>query len=112
MMMDLTMTLLSATGATVPADGKFDGIDLLAVLEGKAQPFERTLFFRNTVGPQRTQRAVRRGDWKVLADGPNVMVFNLREDPGERNDLARSRQDIARELRPLIAEWEKDVDAR
>ena len=112
MMMDLTMTLLSATGATVPADGKFDGTDLLAVLEGKAQPFQRTLFFRNTVGPQRTQRAVRRGDWKVLADGPNVMVFNLREDPGERNDLARSRQDIARELRPLIAEWEKDVDAR
>jgi hypothetical protein len=38
------------------------------------------------------------------------MVFNLRDDPGERNDLARSRQDVARQLRPLIAEWEKDVD--
>ena len=111
MMMDLTATLLSATGAQVPADAKLDGVDLLTVLEGKAQPFERTLFFRNTVGPQRTQRAVRRGDWKVLADGPNVMVFNLRDDPGERNDLARTRQDIARTLRPLIAEWEKDVDA-
>jgi arylsulfatase A-like enzyme len=112
MMMDLTMTLLAAAGATVPADGKFDGTDLLPVLEGKAQPFERTLFFRNAVGQQRTQRAVRRGDWKVLADGPNVMVFNLKDDPGERNDLARTRQDIARALRPLIAEWEKDVDAR
>src|SRR5262245_42785200 len=49
--MDLTMTLLAAAGATVPADGKFDGTNLLPVLEGKAQPFERTLFFRNTVGP-------------------------------------------------------------
>jgi arylsulfatase A-like enzyme len=110
--MDLTATLLAVTGASVPAEARLDGADLTAVLEGKAPPFERTIFFRNTVGPQRTQRAVRRGDWKVLADGPNVMVFNLREDPGERNDLARSRQDIARTLRPLIAAWEKDVDAR
>ena len=110
--MDLSATLLAVAGATVPADAKLDGMDLTAVMEGKAQPFERTLFFRNTVGPQRTQRAVRRGDWKVLADGPNVMVFNLKDDPGERNDLARTRQDIARELRPLIAAWEKDVDAR
>ncbi len=110
--MDLTATLLAATGAVVPADAKLDGVDLLPVLEGKVQPFERTLFFRNTLPNSRTQRAVRRGDWKVLADGPNVMVFNLRDDPGERNDLARTRQDIARTLRPLIAEWEKDVDAR
>ena len=110
--MDLTATLLAATGAVVPADAKLDGVDLLPVLEGKAQPFERTLFFRNTLPNSRTQRAVRRGDWKVLADGPNVMVFNLKDDPGERNDLARTRQDIARTLRPLIAEWEKDVDAR
>jgi arylsulfatase A len=110
--MDLTATLLAATGAVVPADAKLDGVDLLPVLEGKAQPFERTLFFRNTLPNSRTQRAVRRGDWKVLADGPNVMVFNLKDDPGERNDLARTRQDIAGTLRPLIAEWEKDVDAR
>ena len=110
--MDLTATLLAATGAVVPADAKLDGVDLLPVLEGKVQPFERTLFFRNTLPNSRTQRAVRRGDWKVLADGPNVMVFNLRDDPGERNDLARTRQDIARTLRPLITEWEKDVDAR
>jgi len=40
-----------------------------------------------------------------------VFVFNLRDDPGERNDLAMERQDIARKLFPLIAAWEKDVDA-
>jgi len=109
-MMDLTATILAATGSPVPGEARFDGIDLLPVLSGKTPPTERTLFFRNTVPNQRVQRAVRRGDWKVLADGPNLMVFNLREDPGERNDLARVRQDIARQLRPLIAEWEKDVD--
>jgi hypothetical protein len=40
-----------------------------------------------------------------------VMVFNLRTDPGERNDLASRRQDIANRLRPLLAGWERDVDA-
>jgi len=109
-MFDLLPTLLAATGAPVPGDAKLDGVSLLPVMEGRAQPFERTLFFRNVL-PTRAQRAVRKGDWKLLVDGPNVMVFNLREDPGERNDLARSRQDLARQLRPLIAEWEKDVAA-
>ena len=109
-MFDLLPTLLAATGAPVPAEAKLDGVSLLPVLEGRAPPFERTLFFRNVL-PTRAQRAVRKGDWKLLVDGPNVMVFNLREDPGERNDLARARQDLARQLRPLIAEWEKDVAA-
>jgi arylsulfatase A-like enzyme len=109
--MDLSATILAATGSTVPAEAQLEGISLLPVMEGKAQPSERTLFFRNVL-PTRAQRAVRRGDWKVLADGANVMVFNLREDPGERNDLARTRQDIARQLRPLLAEWEKGVDGR
>ena len=108
-MFDLLPTLLAATGALVPADAKLDGVSLLPVLEGRTQPFERTLFFRNVL-PARAQRAVRRGDWKLMVDGPNVMVFNLRDDPGERNDLARTRQDLARQLRSLIVDWEKDVD--
>jgi arylsulfatase A-like enzyme len=72
---------------------------------------ERTLFFRNVL-PARTQRAVRQGDWKVLVDGPNTMLFNVRTDAGERDDLARSRQDVVRRLRPLIAGWEADVDGK
>lgn len=108
--MDLTTTILSAAGAVLPAEAKFDGIDLLPQLVGGAPPVERTLFFRNVL-PARAQRAVRQGDWKVLIDGPNTMVFDLKRDLGERNDLASRRPDIARRLRPLLAQWEADVDA-
>jgi hypothetical protein len=38
------------------------------------------------------------------------MVFNLRADIGERQDLANQRQDIARRLRLLLTDWERDVD--
>jgi len=107
--MDMTATLLAAGGVTVPAEARPDGINLLPILEGRAQPVERTLFFRNIAGG-RTQRAVRRGNWKLLVDGPNTFVFDLSKDVGERTDLAASRSDVARTLRPLLAAWEKDVD--
>jgi len=107
--MDVTATILTAASVTVPADARLEGIDLLPMLDGKAAPVERTLFFRNTAGG-RQQRAVRRGNWKLLVDGPNTFVFDLAKDVGERTDLASSRTDIARTLRPLLAAWEKDVD--
>ena len=106
--MDLTATILAVTGSSVPAEARLEGINLMPIIEGKAPEVERTLFWR-TVAPH-SQRAVRRGDWKLLIDGNIVLLFNLRQDIGERNDLANRRQDIAHELRPLIAKWEADVD--
>ena len=105
---DLTRTILAAGDASIPAEARFEGIDLLPIATGQQQPVERTLFFRVTGA--RAQRAVRQGDWKLLVDGGATFLYNLRNDAGERNDLAKERGDIARRLRPLIGEWEKDVD--
>jgi arylsulfatase A-like enzyme len=106
--LDLTASILSATGSPVPANAKLDGVNLLPILEGRSPTVERTLFFRVTAGRQ--QRAVRQGEWKLMLDGPDTMLFNLTRDIGERDDLARQRPDIARKLRPLLAAWESDVD--
>jgi capsid protein len=59
----------------------------------------------------RSQKAVRRGDWKVVIDGTHTFVFNVRTDISERQDLASRRQDIAQKLQLLLADWERDVDA-
>jgi arylsulfatase A-like enzyme len=107
--MDLTASILAVTNTAVPPDTRLDGINLLPILSGRAPGVERTLFWRiNDAGLR--QRAVRSGDWKVMVDGGATMVFDLKTDIGERNDLARERQDVAQRLRPLIAAWEKDVD--
>ncbi|MBF8300469.1 MAG: Sulfatase protein [Acidobacteria bacterium] len=45
-----------------------------------------------------------------MIDGDDALVFNLRRDIGERQDLASQRQDVAARLRPLIAAWESDVE--
>jgi len=96
----------------VPDDARLDGMNLLPILEGRAPEVERTLFWRNLT--PHAQRAVRRGDWKLLVDGgPSgpELLFNLRQDVGERHDMAGQRQEIAKALRPLLAAWEANVDA-
>jgi arylsulfatase A-like enzyme len=108
--MDLTATILAVTNSPVPAEAKLEGINLMPLLQDRAQRMERTLFWRITTQGRR-QRAVRQGDWKLLLDGPNPLLYNLANDVGERNDLANQRQDIVRKLFPLIGQWEADVDA-
>ena len=118
--MDLTATILAATSTPVPPDARLEGINLLPILRRQSQMVERTLFFRvSTV--RRHQRAVRQGDWKLMIDGgevpesavpPPVFLFNLRDDVGERSDLARQHPDIVRRLRGRLTEWERDVDGQ
>ena len=112
--MDLTASILAASGASIPRDARLEGINLLPILEKKAPEVERTLFWR-TGGPvpaNMNQKAVRSGDWKLLVDGntSRSFLFNLRTDIGERHDQLARREDIARRLQRLLDEWEHDVD--
>jgi arylsulfatase A-like enzyme len=109
MTMDVTATLLAAAGADV-SGLRLDGIDLLPVLRGDAPERPRALFWRNSAAGS-TQRAVRQGDWKLLVDGPQEFLFNLRDDIGERNDLAAANADRVRSLKALLDAWERDADA-
>jgi len=108
--MDLTATILAATRSQVPADARLEGIDLLPVLERRSPALERTLFWRIDT-PIRQQRAVRQGSWKLLVDGDDLLLFNLRDDIGERDDLAARRPELVAKLRSLLRAWETDVDA-
>ncbi len=108
--MDLTASILAATGTPVPDAAKLEGLNLFPVWEGKAPEIERTLFWR-VRAQTRQQAAVRRGDWKLVNDAGHTYVFNVRDDSGERHDLANRRQDIAQALWPLLRAWEQSVDA-
>ena len=109
--MDLSATAVAISGATVPADVKLEGINLLPLLQKGAQPVSRTLFWRvNTAGFN--QKAVREGNWKLVLEAPaRAHLFDVVKDPGEREELAASHADIVRKLRNELLAWEKDVDA-
>src|SRR5262245_19934782 len=108
--MDLTATILAAARAPIPADARFEGTDLVPLVQNNTRSHERTLFWRIN-NPGRQQRAVREGAWKLLIDGGSIFLFDLGKDVGERNDLAMTRQDLALKLRDKIRNWENDVDA-
>jgi arylsulfatase A-like enzyme len=104
----LTATFLAAAGA-LPADGKLDGIDLLPILSGNAQPRERAFFWR-IQRSDRQQKAVRQGKWKYLKDASTEFLFDLDADIGERRNLAYQHPELVTRLRQLHAAWEADVD--
>jgi arylsulfatase A-like enzyme len=108
--MDLTASILSATGTQTSEGHPPDGIDILQALRGDAGPVERDLYWRID-RPDRQQRAIRSGSWKLLEDAGSLLLFDLARDPGERLDLAAQHPEVVRRLRVMLDRWEADVDA-
>ena len=105
--MDLTATFLSVAGVAL-GDLRLDGIDLLPVLEGKAQPIERTLFW--SAGGIAGQMAVRSGGWKLVFDRGRPLLFDLATDVGERKDLIAQQTSLATKLRAALEAWHAEVE--
>ena len=106
---DWSASIIAAAGGTIPP--QYEGMNLFPILEGRAPQVERTLFWRSAPNSNRTQQAVRLGDWKLVVDANHLLLFNLRTDVGERRDLAVQRPDLVRRLRTLLTEWTRGVDA-
>lgn len=109
--MDLSASILAATGTALPAGYRPDGIDILPSLAGQVPLIERQLFWR-ILQPERRQKAVRSGRWKMLVDGDLYRLFDLDDDPGEHHDLAAEHSDRVVNLKTLLAAWETDVDQK
>lgn len=110
---DLFPTIATAAGA---APGKVDGRDLRPLLEGGR--LDRDALFWHY--PHYSNQggfpggAVRSGDWKLVEryeDG-RVHLYDLKNDPGERADLAERHPERVAALRARLHAWYKDVGAR
>jgi arylsulfatase A-like enzyme len=104
--MDLTATCLAAANVMPGAGHPLDGRDLLPVLTGQAPPSECTLYWRMA---NRSQRAVRRGDWKYLKVRDKEYLFDIGYDPRERGNMARKCPDLLNELRLLWEDWNRGM---
>jgi arylsulfatase A-like enzyme len=101
--MDLFPTICDATG--VKFSHEIEGRTILPTLLGHDQPpQDRDLFWCRREGGNRymgkTIHAVRRGDWKLLQNSPfaPLELYNLKDDPQEQTDLARSNPKMFNEL--------------
>ncbi|NRB48247.1 MAG: arylsulfatase [Saprospiraceae bacterium] len=119
--MDLLPTALDAANVTYPAEiaGRqiipTTGESLLPAVRGETQAGHETLFWEHEGA-----RAVRQGDWKLVANNYDILstswkkngqwrLFNLKDDPAELNDVLGENVERAEELKLSYEEWEKST---
>ncbi len=118
---DFYPTLLDIAGIEQNQNRDLDGRSLVPVLKGRS--LDRTTLFWHF--PHYVPRpgnlpasAVRRENWKlyrVYGEGserePAHQLYNLSNDPGERNNLAAKKPSKVQDLNRLIDTYLKDVEA-
>ncbi|OAI56526.1 hypothetical protein AYO49_04080 [Verrucomicrobiaceae bacterium SCGC AG-212-N21] len=113
-MTDWLPTLCGIAGATVPAEIKRDGRDILPLLSGEADKMllkPRTIY---SASAGFRSRAVRDGAWKLIVTtggkgGKETReLYNVVEDIGETKNLAAAQPDKVKELDALLAKLAAD----
>jgi arylsulfatase A-like enzyme len=119
---DLYPTLLAVAGAQPPANYPLDGASYLGVLTGSDKTRRNPLFWHFPGylgaggGTWRTTPAgaIRAGDWKLLEffeDG-RLELYNLKDDLGETQDLAKANPAKLKELLDKLHDWQQQVGAK
>lgn len=127
--LDFYPTLLEVAGIKKPQQKVLDGKSILPVLTGNGKLGERPLFWhfpiyleayvKNDTTTQdplfrtRPGSAIRFGDWKLIQyfENNDLELYNLKEDLGEKSNLAGSNPEKAEELLGLLKQWRTETNA-
>lgn len=115
---DLFPTLCEAARAPLPEGRTLDGENIMALLQGGSTLSRDTLYWHFPHywwgGRLTPYSVIREGDWKLIRhyEGPRSELFNLREDIGERNDLAAQHPERTRRLQNRLDAWLRSVAAK
>ncbi len=114
---DIFATALDYAGVRLPADASVDGRSLAPLVRGGAPPERGALFWHY---PHYSKQggfpggAVRIGDWKFIEnyEDESVMLYNLREDVGEKNNLADAQPERVKAMRARLHVWYRETGAK
>ena len=114
---DFFPTMLELAGLPLQPDLHADGESLLKLLAGEPAIGDRTMYWHyphyhgSTWAPG---AAILDGDWKLIEfyETGDVELYNLRDDIGERNNLAASDPQRTAELRQKLSDWQTEMQAK
>ena len=115
---DFYPTILQMTGLPLRPEQHIDGVSLVPLLrKGTGRLQDRELYwhyphYSNQGG--KPSGAVRAGDYKLIEfyEDNRVELYNLKQDIGERHDIAGQMPEKVSELRELLRGWRQQVGAR
>jgi len=110
---DLFPTLLALCGLEKGEGGAFDGASLAPLLAGRAAAGpERTLFVHN----QRVDEPIKGKEWAAMTSRWRLIdgreLYDIREDPEQRRDVAAAHPDVVRDLGRDYERWWGSVSGR
>jgi arylsulfatase A-like enzyme len=112
---DVLPTFCKLIGVKPPDDRVIDGRDITSLMfDPKAGPVRDVHLYFN--GNSKLA-AIRQGDWKLLLIPPTAKkdevaepsLFNLADDPGEKNDVAAKNPAIVTRLRMEATQREREI---
>jgi len=114
---DFYPTIVELAGAKGDPKHKPDGVSLVPLLKGAAALGRKAIYWHYPhYSPQggRPAGAVRSGKFKLmeLYEDNHIELYDLTDDIGERNNLARKMPEKAAELHKMLRGWLKAVGAR
>ena len=110
---DLYPTILEMAGLNPMPEQHVDGTSLLPLLKKEGEP-EREALYWHFPHYSGMCSVIRYRDWKLiesLEDG-SAQLYDLKTDSLEQNDLAPLNPEEVLELKKMLADWRKSVNAQ
>jgi arylsulfatase A-like enzyme len=114
---DIFATALEFAGGRLAANAMVDGRSLVPMLRGGPALVREALYWHYPhYGNQGgfPGGAIRMGDWKLIEnyeDG-SVQLYNLRDDVGEKKDLAQAQAERVKTMRAKLHAWYRETGAK
>jgi len=114
---DFYPTMLEMAGLPLRPGQHVDGVSLAGLLRGTGTLKRQAIYWHYPHyhgSGNRPSGAVRAGDFKLIEwyEDNRVELYNLKDDLGERHDLAATRPDKAEELGRMLHAWRNEVGAK
>ncbi|HIA20548.1 MAG TPA: arylsulfatase [Planctomycetaceae bacterium] len=114
---DVLPTIAAITGKPLPEKNKIDGMDMSRLWMGKTEKSPREEFVYYTSRGE--LEGIRQGNWKLLvkkrrgqtANDPQILLFDLSKDVGEKNNQAEEHPQIVNQLRSRMQQLDAEITA-
>jgi arylsulfatase A-like enzyme len=123
--LDFLPTALAAAGVAVKPEWKLDGVNLLPYFKGEKDGVPHEALYWRFGG----QMAIRKGDWKLVKAGEGkgkaggggaalrrekatvegAALYNLKDDVGEKTDVAGKQPEKVKELADAWKKWNAEL---